>query len=404
MIDVCMVIHDRLGKYGKYVGVTMCSALYNTSATIRFHILHDDTLSVECADNLRQTVKEHDAEICFYSVDVKDMYSLGTDYARFTVGTLFRLKILELLPDDIEKIVYLDSDLVVNLDIGELWNHPLHDASLAGCVIDAPTTRFRMCEHSVLSYDRYINAGVCIWNIRRMRRNKVNLFEEAKELFSKYPWINMADQDVLNYVFRDEIVLLDEKYNYPSVNARRDAGGNTKKIYHFVSDVPRDFGESVVDDLFMKYFHRTPWWSEEFIRCQHTKRINEKDCHIQVVYKMMKAVLSNKKKVFFGVGGQINKMIVDHFDFGENDYFVDNDEALWSTTHLGLPVRKPDTLVDEDKENTVIINTIFRYNEVKKQLEKYGYKENVHFFNGKILLPEKDIVCFFGERDNKWDL
>lgn len=49
---------------------------------------------------------------------------------RFTIGTMFRIMLPDIMPD-LKKIIYLDTDLFVNTDIEELWNLNIDNYCLA---------------------------------------------------------------------------------------------------------------------------------------------------------------------------------------------------------------------------------------------------------------------------------
>ncbi len=53
-----------------------------------------------------------------------------------SVATYYRLRIPEILPQNISKALYLDGDIIVEQDLKELWNLDLSNAVL-GAVEDA---------------------------------------------------------------------------------------------------------------------------------------------------------------------------------------------------------------------------------------------------------------------------
>lgn len=62
------------------------------------------------------------------------------------------------------------------------------------------------------------------------------------------------------------------------------------------------------------------------------------------------------------------------------DYFVDNDPELIGTTYLGKPIYSPDKLLEEDKNNILIlIGSIIYHLEIEFQLKDMGFKEDVHY-------------------------
>ena len=62
------------------------------------------------------------------------------------------------------------------------------------------------------------------------------------------------------------------------------------------------------------------------------------------------------------------------------DYFVDNDPELIGTTYMGKPIYSPDKLLEEDKDNILIlIGSIIYHLEIEFQLKDMGFEEDVHY-------------------------
>lgn len=62
------------------------------------------------------------------------------------------------------------------------------------------------------------------------------------------------------------------------------------------------------------------------------------------------------------------------------DYIVDNDPALIGTTYLGKPVYSPEKLLEEDRDNILIlIGSIIYHLEIEFQLKDMGFEEDVHY-------------------------
>lgn len=62
------------------------------------------------------------------------------------------------------------------------------------------------------------------------------------------------------------------------------------------------------------------------------------------------------------------------------DYFVDNDPALIGTTYLNKPIKSPDALLEENKDDILIlIGSIVYRTEIAFQLRDMGFEEDKHF-------------------------
>jgi|GEM_PF-3593061 len=403
-IHICFGIHDATGKYSKYAAVTMVSILENTASSIVFHIVHDDTLSEENRKKLDDTIRNYSSSINYHRVSLDEKQYEGYDLARFTIGTLFKLMICNELKEDTERVIYLDSDIVVNLDIKELWNEDL-DGKLMGACSLKMASGWPLLEKRIIGEDDYFNTGVILMDIDAINR-KHDLWEECIDFILEKPDLWRApDQDAITYVFRGEIKKLDVKYN-SRVYKCRENSITDRRIYHFVADSPRDVFCYEPDRLFYNAFRKTPWGTEDAVIEHYEKRLEEKDYQKQVVYDLMKQIYEHpeKKKVFWGIGGAIHEGIMKRIPWKQGDYFVDSKSAVWNRQHGRGTVYPPNQLENENPEDTIVIVTIFRYKEVKPFLEKLGFKENVNFFNGKYLLPESATMLCAGERDNKWDL
>lgn len=62
------------------------------------------------------------------------------------------------------------------------------------------------------------------------------------------------------------------------------------------------------------------------------------------------------------------------------DYFVDNDPSLIGTTYLGKPIHSPETLLEENKDDILIlIGSVEYHTELAFQLKDMGFEEGRHF-------------------------
>ena len=126
MINICYAIYDPKDKYSKITGTSMLSLLENTKEDITFHLLHDNTLLQKNKNKFKIMIEKYNRKIYFYNID--DMNIINMDYIKklgesikFSPATFYRLNIANILPDNINKVIYLDSDTIINLDINDLW-------------------------------------------------------------------------------------------------------------------------------------------------------------------------------------------------------------------------------------------------------------------------------------------
>lgn len=128
-----------------------------------------------------------------------------------------RLLLPELLPS-VERVVYLDVDLVVRRDLTELHDLDLEGAlCAAACDADGngqigSVTRFDAASMGAPPSAPYVNTGVMVIDLDAWRLH--GLTARATALLAAFPGsFGLADQDVLNVVLAGHIGVLDPRWN-----------------------------------------------------------------------------------------------------------------------------------------------------------------------------------------------
>lgn len=304
MLEICTAVRDANGNYAKYAAAMVASVLANTEARVRFHILTDSTLSGDSREKIRQTTLPWQGSVVFY-----DLYETGASMSvdeqalqRFTIATMYRLKLAEVLPLDIDRLIYLDADIIVNIDMQELWETNTEGFLIGACAERlVPPERKYVCREGLIPEKQYVNAGVMLMDLGRIRAEH-ELYSESVAFLRQFPEANYFDQDAINYVFRGKIKLLEDKWNSYAVEIRRQNLPEQKRIYHFIADSPRDSQTHAPDRLFLRYLRMTPWGTEAEIVSHFERRLTQKDEKLQHACKMMRTLAKccDRIHVFWG--------------------------------------------------------------------------------------------------------
>lgn len=152
-------------------------------------------ISEEQAKFIEELLKEANPESKVKIYDVGNLFreqmidsvNLKNHFTPYSMLRLFADEIDE-IPD---KLIYLDTDTLINSDISLLFNQDIENFELA-CVKDAynwaSPSRWKMIK-------TYFNAGVLLLNMKEIRKTK--MFEKARNL-CRYKKMIYMDQDALN--------------------------------------------------------------------------------------------------------------------------------------------------------------------------------------------------------------
>lgn len=244
--------------YVPFLAVTLESLRANCDPNRRYflHILHTG-LSPENIVRLKEAFDGGVFSVAFHDItDTVEAFSarLHTrDY--YSRTTYYRLFIPDLFPS-LDRALYLDSDLVVQGDIAQLYDTELGD-HLAAAIPDTFIER----EESLRLYatnrvgldssEEYFNAGVLLMNLRAMREYGFqNVFLSLLDAVK----FNIAqDQDYLNVICKNRTVLLGREWNTMPFEAEKP---DTKLVHFNLDNKPWHKDNVPYGGLFWHYADR----------------------------------------------------------------------------------------------------------------------------------------------------
>lgn len=167
-----------------------------------FHIF-SDKLSAKALAKLNKFAHELSeiapCEVKSYIVDESDFKQLAT--WRGNLLTYYRLKMHELLPPSVERLLYLDVDMLVCGDLRGLFSLDLQ-GQIAGVVADVFPTQ-RVLKHRtnsaldiIIEKQNYFNAGFLLVDLQKFRQEQIG--ERALEILKDYSGLILNDQDAIN--------------------------------------------------------------------------------------------------------------------------------------------------------------------------------------------------------------
>ena len=190
-------------NYAQHTAVAMTSVLVNTKVPqkIQFYLI-DDEIQQENKEKITKTVQNLGGNIEFIKIKnsrLEDCYVSG----ELSRASYFRLDIANILDENIEKIIYLDCDLLVYDDIEKMWQLDMGGKPVAATcdlgIMASARVRKQKNKFIGLPFDApYFNAGVLIMDLKKWRDGNYAEAIIALATQNKYP---NHDQDALNKFF-----------------------------------------------------------------------------------------------------------------------------------------------------------------------------------------------------------
>lgn len=229
--DSIVVVCAADDQYAMPLAVTIRSAIENLKGDRKIALFIIDGGIKE--RNKRRILESWDAEKCtvswipspdhlFGEIEVNRQPTYGdVPVAILSIATYYRILIPELLPKDLKKAIYLDSDLAVVGDLGELWDIDVKDNYLLAAqefltpYVSSPLGLVNYRELGFSEDSKYFTPGVLVFNLEKCRAD--NLCARCiKYLHTHREFIRWHDSDVLNAVIAGEWGQLHPKWNQMS--------------------------------------------------------------------------------------------------------------------------------------------------------------------------------------------
>ncbi len=245
--------------YAPFLSVAINSLVKNASESrgYRIVVLHED-MNEENRSKISALEKEN-VKIDFIPMKkgletVTDRMSnrLRCDY--FTLTIYFRLFIPAMFPE-YDKAVYIDSDVVLNSDIAELYDTNIGDNYIAACPdfsIQEIQPLVNYVENAVgVKKIEYINSGVLLMNLKALREKSFD--SHFLSLLNTYHFDSIApDQDYINAMCNGKILYLPELWDAMPNDSKPELEA-PKLIHYNLFSKPWCYDNIQYEQYFWKY-------------------------------------------------------------------------------------------------------------------------------------------------------
>ncbi|HEB9332198.1 TPA: HAD-IA family hydrolase, partial [Campylobacter coli] len=290
-------------NYIPYLSVALQSLIENSSDKFNYDIciLHSDINDEEI--QIFSKLEKANISIRFVNIKKYIIHSIqqkGIVFhtrSYFTISIYYRLYI-PLIFKNFNKVLYIDSDIIINEDIANLFhtsldNHPLGAvkdvAVILACRRLEKSWENDMLESikkcSINNYLNYFNSGVLIYDI-----NMCNYLNITEKCLNKMKLVNgdlyLPDQDILNSVFQGNVKFLPQKWNFEWTIALSEKDYNL----YVPKEIVKEYEESKEKPSLIHYISPTkPWNSPHFTYSNiWWKYARKNDFYGQLLYENLK--------------------------------------------------------------------------------------------------------------------
>lgn len=211
------ILYTLNDKFVPQVSAGMCSICENNKDV---EIIDFYLMSLKISNKNKKKLKEffskkYSRNVYFIELeDLSSYFDFDFDTNGWNPIVLARLLLDKLLPKKLDRVLYLDGDTIVRGSLSDLYSIDMQNKAIAASI--EPTIDKKRKHSLGLDGLPYFNAGVLLVDLKNWRKNNVGkrIIDYYKENDGK---LFANDQDAINGSMKDEIIVLNPKYNYYNI-------------------------------------------------------------------------------------------------------------------------------------------------------------------------------------------
>lgn len=253
-------------EYIPFLAVALQSLIENSKKENYYLI---KILYTNITEENQNKIKKYEAEniniefvfLSYYINKVKNKLYTRDYYSK---TTYFRLFIPDLYPQ-FDKVLYLDSDIVILSDVADLYNEDMESNLLAAAPDDVVQTIEVFREYAekvvgVATYKNYFNAGILLMNLDELRKFKFQ--EKFLYLLETVKFSVAQDQDYLNRLCKGRVKLLENTWDRMPIGGDITNRDELHIIHYNLAFKPWHFEDILYKEYFWKYAQKTEYFDK----------------------------------------------------------------------------------------------------------------------------------------------
>lgn len=402
--NVLPIVFAFNDEYSKYFSIALQSLIENSNETSFYDIIIFSSDISKRNKKLLEDMLPQNFSLRFFDITeyISDIFAdiELTTKKYWSVEMYYRI-VIPLIMQNYERVLYLDSDIVINGNINELFDISFEDKMLLA-VIDS----FNIVSNLENSKERmryiiktlefnlnntYFNSGVLVFNIRAFE--PLIYLENIKKAFKKIKLTYCPDQDILNFLFKNKVKLIEQKWNlqyHVPIFHKKDLlyldkakikeyniAFSSPTIIHYTSPIkPWSKPAGELAEVFWKYARGTVFY-EEILSSMYKAEILESR-YATNLYTMLQ---TNKRIILWGASIFLEDFLK-KYDI-ESKYYpniigiIDKDAKKEGKFLGGYRISTPQILKQYEPEE-IILTIIHNLNECYEEVKCYLKEHNIN--------------------------
>lgn len=206
------IVYASDDNFAEIMGISIISLLENNkNLNLDIYIL-DSGIKDENKKKVNSIFENYGRSEPFWipAININEVLGITVKQDRGSISQFSRLFITRILPENIDKVLYFDCDIIVCQSIKELWNENL-DGKIIGALKD-PFSKYYRRNLGLRDNDILFNSGIMLIDVKKwieydVEKKILNLIKEYGGL------IPQGDQGALGAILSTNTKPLNPKYN-----------------------------------------------------------------------------------------------------------------------------------------------------------------------------------------------
>ena len=212
MINILISVDS---KYLDKAQTMLFSLRLSTRESVTVYLL-DYRLSTEEKNRLSQYLEEK-CQMQLTVIDVRETDLDSLPVGRYSIEMYFRILAQFLLPKSLDRILWLDADIVLLKSITEFYYQSFEGNKYIVCAESQGEEQWLKEQKKTLDLPDehiYFNSGVMLMNLELLRKS-TNMHDIVEQCYLLRDNLRCPDQDILNFLYQGQVKYAEpKKYNY----------------------------------------------------------------------------------------------------------------------------------------------------------------------------------------------